>query len=413
MKMKALKIAQKDLQVFFKDRGSILQLIVVPLVFVIVFSGALTAIGTDEDDRLPLAVVNNDQNQAAQTLLDGIEATGGLRVEYYEQDEAMALLKTNDIHRVLIIPANFTADLEAQKSVILQLIHHPDADREQSEAVRLVVDGIAQDMALKSQIITSLEMMGQMQANSPDSFQVFSTDKIINQAQNQFERARSEPLVSIEEKIPGQSDQEEVEIQELSTVPGIAVLAVFLTAQAAAQMIYEEKKIGAFRRLLAAPVSKTEILLGKMIPNVIIALIQIAVIFAFGAFGLELLGLQPMPLGNDPLALFVVSFIVAVCSSCLAILIAAIARTESQVGGISTLLLWVLAILGGSIIPLFFLESFLGSLPKFIPHYWANRAFDDILIRGLGITEIPLEMGMLLLFAAIFFAIGVWRFEFK
>jgi ABC-2 type transport system permease protein len=208
-------------------------------------------------------------------------------------------------------------------------------------------------------------------------------------------------------------EQEDIDIRELSTVPGIAVLAVFLTAQTAAHMIFEEKKIGAFRRLLAAPVSKTEILIGKMIPNVAIGLIQLTIIFLFGAYGLKLLGLQPMPLGNDPLALILTCFLVALCSSCLAILIAAIAKTESQIGGMSTLLLWILAVLGGSIIPLFFLESFLGSIPKVIPHYWANRAFDDIFVRSLGIGDITLELFVLLLFSVIFFAIGVWRFEFK
>jgi len=206
---------------------------------------------------------------------------------------------------------------------------------------------------------------------------------------------------------------EKIDIRELSTVPGIAVLFVFMTAQAAASMIFAEKKIGAFRRLLAAPVSKAEILFGKMIPNMVIALIQLAVIFAFGTVGMKLLGFQPMSLGNDPLALVVVSLLVALCSSCLGVFIAAIARTENQVGGISTLLLWVLGVLGGSIIPLFFLESFLGSIPKVIPHYWANRAFDDIFVRGLGFMDITLEMSILLLFAVIFFAIGVWRFEFK
>lgn len=411
--MNALQIARKDLQVFFKDRGSIIQLILVPLMFVIVFSGALMAIGSDGDVRIPLAVVDLDQSQLSQTLLDGIEASGGLRVEFYQQVEAMNLLKENDIHRVLIIPNGFKSNVEAHHPVKIELIHHPDADIEQNEAVRLVVDGIAQDMALKSQIIASLQMMGEMQANSPDDFQVFSVERNIAQAQTQFDRANNQPLVSVDQKIPGEVEQEDIDIRELSTVPGIAVLAVFLTAQTAAHMIFEEKKIGAFRRLLAAPVSKTEILIGKMIPNVVIGLIQLTIIFLFGAYGLKLLGLQPMPLGNDPLALILTCFLVALCSSCLAILIAAIAKTESQIGGMSTLLLWILAVLGGSIIPLFFLESFLGSIPKVIPHYWANRAFDDIFVRGLGIGDITLELFVLLLFSVIFFAIGVWRFEFK
>lgn len=410
--MKALKIASKDLQVFFKDRGAILTLFVLPLVFVVVFSGALTSIGVDEDVRVALAVVNLDSGEAAQELLDGINNAGGVIVELYAEDEAISLLEEKEIPRVLIIPADFTAGMDAHHQVTVQLINHPDADLEQTEAVSLVIDGVTQDMALESQIVASLEQMGEMQANAPEEFQVFTTQRNITQAQSQFENSQNQSLVSVDQKIPGQTEKRKEDLREHSAVPGIAVMFVFLTAQSAAHMVFDEKKVGAFRRLLAAPVSKADILIGKMIPNIIIGLIQIAVIFAFGVLGMKLLGFRPMSLGNDPLALVIVAFLVALCSSSLGVVIAALARTENQIGGLSTLLLWVLAILGGSIIPLFYLESFLGPIPKLIPHYWANRAFSDLTVRGLGIGDITLEMGVILLFCAIFFAIGLWRFDF-
>jgi ABC-2 type transport system permease protein len=412
MNMKALKIASKDLQVFFKDRGAILTLFVLPLVFVVVFSGALTSIGVDEDVRVALAVVNLDSGEAAQELLDGINNAGGVIVELYAEDEAISLLEEKEIPRVLIIPADFTAGMDAHHQVTVQLINHPDAYLEQTEAVSLVIDGVTQDMALESQIVASLEQMGEMQANAPEEFQVFTTQRNITQAQSQFENSQNQSLVSVDQKIPGQTEKRKEDLSEHSAVPGIAVMFVFLTAQSAAHMVFDEKKVGAFRRLLAAPVSKADILIGKMIPNIIIGLIQIAVIFAFGVLGMKLLGFRPMSLGNDPLALVIVAFLVALCSSSLGVVIAALARTENQIGGLSTLLLWVLAILGGSIIPLFYLESFLGPIPKFIPHYWANRAFSDLTVRGLGIGDITLEMGVILLFCAIFFAIGLWRFDF-
>ena len=410
--MKALKIASKDLQVFFKDRGAILTLFVLPLVFVVVFSGALMSIGVDEDTRVALAVVNLDSGEAAQELLDGINNAGGVIVELYAEDEAISLLEEKEIPRVLIIPTDFTAGMDAHHQVTVQLINHPDADMEQTEAVSLVIDGVTQDMALESQIVASLEQMGEMQANAPEEFQVFTTQRNITQAQSQFENSQNQSLVSVDQKIPGQTEKRKEDLREHSAVPGIAVMFVFLTAQSAAHMVFDEKKVGAFRRLLAAPVSKADILIGKMIPNIIIGLIQIAVIFAFGVLGMKLLGFRPMSLGNDPLALVIVAFLVALCSSSLGVVIAALARTENQIGGLSTLLLWVLAILGGSIIPLFYLESFLGPIPKLIPHYWANRAFSDLTVRGLGIGDITLEMGVILLFCAIFFAIGLWRFDF-
>jgi ABC-2 type transport system permease protein len=195
-------------------------------------------------------------------------------------------------------------------------------------------------------------------------------------------------------------------------VPGITVLFVFMAAQTAARSVYDEKKVGSFRRLLAAPMSKASLLGGKMLPNLITGVIQSAVIFAFGIIGLKLLGLTPATMGNDPLATVLVVVLVALCSSALGILIAAFARTEAQIGGLGVLLMWGLGLVGGCLIPLYILERFLGPVPMVVPHYWAMRALIDLMLRGGSLTDVTVEMAALLGFTVLFFAIGVWRFKF-
>ncbi len=412
--MKVLSIAWKDMQIFFKDRGAVLQLFLLPLVFVVAFTGALGAIGKGEEDaRIPLPVVDLDGGESAQTLLNNIDAAGGVRVEPYAQAEAMALLDENEIDRVLTIPADFTAGIADGQPVTLRLVSHADADIKQTEAVRLVVEGAANDMALEIQILAALQQMGKMQAGVPESSQAFTVERMQAQARSQFERAQTQPLVAVAQREPGQEvEQEEPLGLGDIAVPGITVLFVFLTAQATASSIYDEKKVGSFRRLLAAPMSKVALLTGKMLPNLITGLIQTGVIFAFGIVGLRLLGLTPATLGNEPLATVLVVVLLALCSSAFGILIAALARTEGQIGGLSTLLLWGMGLLGGSIIPLFILERMLGPVPMVVPHYWANRALVDLMLRGRGLADVVVEMAALLGFTVLFFAIGLWRFEF-
>jgi len=415
--MKTLSIAWKDMQILFKDRGAVVQLFLLPLLFIVVFSGALAAIGSggEEDTRILLPVVNLDGGEAAQTLLDGLDAAGGVRVERYEQAQAQALLDENELARVLTIPANFTADIADNHQVTLRFVNHPDADPEETEAVRLVIEGVARDMSLESQILASLQQMGDMQANAPEEYQVFTAERTMAQARSQFESSRTQPLVAVVQMVPGQPEGEREEMPDAIqlAVPGFTVLFVFLTGQATARSIYDEKKVGSFRRLLAAPMSKASLLAGKMLPNFITGLIQTAVIFAFGVIGMRLLGLSPMTLGDAPLAVVLIAVLVALCSSAFGILIAAIARTENQIGGLSSVFLWVMGILGGCFVPLFILENFLGPLPKIVPHYWANRAFNDLLVRGLGLADVTTEMAALLAFTALFFVIGLWRFDFN
>jgi ABC-2 type transport system permease protein len=422
--MKALSIAWKDLQILVKDRGVILQLFVLPLLFVLVLSGALGQVGKAKPDtRIPLAVVNLDGGDSALNLIESVDKAGGVRVERYEEAEAMALLKEYDIPRVLIVPQGFSDALAAgtEPSTFgvgpetLRLISHPEADSRETGAVRLVIDGVAADATLGIQMMAALKQMGDMQAASPGASEAFSAARMQAQALGQFAQAEAQPLVSISQRQPGQSTSSEVgEEMGLSdvAVPGITVLFIFYTAGTVARSIYEEKKIGSFRRLLAAPVGKGSLLLGKMIPNFLVGLVQGAVIFAFGLWGLRLLGLTPVSIGQAPLAMALVLVLVALCSSAFGLIIAALAHTEGQIGGLSTLILWIMALIGGSLIPLFLLEKFLGPLPKIVPHYWANSALVDLMVRGAALGDVMVEMVVLLAFTALFFVIGLWRFDF-
>ena len=413
--MKTISIALKDLQILLKDRGTLFQLFILPLLFIVVFSGALTAIGKSGEVILPrLGVVDLGGGSAAQTLLSKVQVDRSVTIQAHPQTEAQALLDKKELDFVLTIPSGFTAGIEQSQPVTLRLVTSSEVDPQKSAALRLVLESVAADMTLESQIIASLKQMGDMQASGPEANQAFNTERILAQAHKQFEHAQAEPLINIIQSVPQQkTSQEAAPDLSQSAVPGFTVLFVFLAAQTTARSIYEEKKIGSFRRLVAAPLSKAELLIGKILPNFITGLVQIAVIFTFGSLGMRLLGLTPLPLEKAPLGTILIAIVLALCSSAFGIAITAIAHTENQISGLSTLLLWGMGLLGGSLVPLFVLERFLGPIPMIVPHYWANRALDDLLIRGLGMANVGLDLGVLLGFSLLFFVIGLWRFDFE
>jgi hypothetical protein len=93
------------------------------------------------------------------------------------------------------------------------------------------------------------------------------------------------------------------------------------------------------------------------------------------------------------------------------VLIAAIARTEGQIGGLSSAVLWVFGFVG-ILFTRMSLASPLDTIIKAIPHYWANMAFLDLFVRGQGLKDITSSLLALLGFSVAFLAIGLWRFEF-
>ena len=233
---------------------------------------------------------------------------------------------------MLFIPGGFSAGIADGQTQTVRIVSHPDADNEKTEAVRLVVGGVVSDMSLEAQILASLQQMADMQADAPAEIRkVFNYEAMAEQASSQFASSQERPLVRMVQRVPGQDEERETDPDvSQASVPGFAVLFIFLTAQATARSIYDEKKAGSFRRLLAAPVARLSLLAGKDPPNLVIAVVQIAVILAFGVFGLRLLGMTPVPLGKDPLALLVFILLTALCSSAFGIVIAALARSETQ-----------------------------------------------------------------------------------
>jgi len=419
--MNAVNIALKDLQVLVKDRGAVFLLFLLPMVFILLWGGLGAAGGggdEEESELAPLAVVNLDTGgQAAASLIDALDRSGSVRVELYTEDQAREELSQALIWWALVIPQGFSANVDAGQQATLRLMTHPDAavvEPNRKAAVTRLVNGVASDLSLQTQIIDALEQLGEMQAASSVQSPALNTERYIAQAQSQFALSKERPLVAVEQLVPTSARTDEQEEEgSAAYVTGFIVLFVFLAAQSTAQSIFEEKRSGSFRRLLAAPLAKAELLGGKLLASLVIVLVQIVVIFIVGAFLFSALGFGRLGLGKDPLALVLVSLLMAVCSVSLGAFIAAIARTQGQVGGVSTGVLWVAAMIGGTFVPTYIMPAFLRGIGQLTPHYWANQAYYDLLVRGQLLSGVTTEMLALLVFTVLFFAVGLWRFDFE
>ena len=415
--MRIWSITIKDLQVFFSDRGAIFYLFILPLVFIFLFAGiGASQVRGSESEKIPLAVVNLDKTgEAAQTFLADLGREGGINVLPYQAEEAQRALSRLKIRRYLTIPENFNAELQAGRPVTLVLLVHPNTSASDNELLQRAISGVGRDLSLETQILNGLRQMGEMQAGSPASEQAFQAERVIAQAESQFAHSRQQPLVTIEQSTAakdGAQEQGNSSDFMVVSVAGSTVLFVFLAAQNVARSIYDEKRSGSFRRLLAAPIHKPELLVGKLLPNLLLTLLQVVVIFLVGMLAFSLLGWGCLTLGSSPLAWAAVSLAVALCSTSLGIFLASLAKTEAQVGGYSTVALWISGMVGGAFIPTFLMPSFVQAIARFVPHYWASQAYYDVLVRGEGLAEVAPNLIALLAFTLIFYLIGLWRFEY-
>ncbi len=433
--MSVWSIALKDLQIFFKERGAILYLFLLPFLFIMLFAGLGATVSTGEAALIPLPIVNNDPGgQLSEQFVQALRDSGKVELVPLSQAEADTQLSKLDISYALFIPAGFTADLEASRNTFFQmeeddtavaepqveitLLVHPNHSQTRLANLERVISKATRDISLQDYLNDSLIQFREMKAANPQAWDHLSEERIRQQVDGQMVAAEERPLVVINETTPaglkGEVAAEEIEMPVLGQVAvvGMSVLFVFLAAQHTAQSIYYEKRIGSFRRLMAAPMSNAALMSGKLLPNFILTLIQVIVLMLVGVFVIPLIGVPSLNLSQNPLGVVLASLVIALCSTSLGIFIAGLARTESQVSGFSNALLWLAGILGGSMVPVFLFPEGLDKIARIVPHYWANQTLFDLIFRGATLPDVAPSLLVLLGFSALFFLVGIWRFEF-
>jgi ABC-2 type transport system permease protein len=189
-------------------------------------------------------------------------------------------------------------------------------------------------------------------------------------------------------------------------VPGNALLFGFFLAVSVGLSFVEERRIGTWRRLTAAPVRPWMPVIAKLVPYYLIGLGQMSLLFGIGvlAFG--------MRVGGSPIALVAITLVVVFSATALGLLVASFGGSEKQVGGFASLSVLVMALLGGAILPRPMMPDWVQRLGLLVPHGWALDAYYDVLVRdGTTLTDVARPLVALAGFGLAFAGIGVARFR--
>jgi ABC-type Na+ efflux pump permease subunit len=171
---------------------------------------------------------------------------------------------------------------------------------------------------------------------------------------------------------PAAPPPQEVRYQIL--VPSYTVMFAFFLVLTMGWLFAAERRQGTLKRLRAAPLSRSQILLGKLVPCFLLSVAQ----------GLFLLGAGKLVFGMDwgPEPLWVVPVVVATSLAAvgMALVVAAVARTESQVGIYGTVLVFVLAGLSGCMMgDRALMSPQMQEISRITPHAWALDAYRQLL----------------------------------
>jgi ABC-2 type transport system permease protein len=206
-------------------------------------------------------------------------------------------------------------------------------------------------------------------------------------------------------RLPKRSD-----IRYQILVPSYTVTFAFFLVLTVGWLFVSERRQGTLKRLRAAPLSRSEILLGKLLPCFALSLGQGVFLLVAGklAFGMRW-GPGDWSLPRQILWLMPVVISTSMAAMGLAVLIASLARTETQVAIYGTLLVLILAGISGCLMPRDLMPEVMKEVSLVTPHAWALDAYMQLLLRDQPDLFIVLRASAVLAgFGVGFLALAWW-----
>lgn len=188
-------------------------------------------------------------------------------------------------------------------------------------------------------------------------------------------------------------------------VPGMAAMFATFTGSFAGFTFFREYGWNTWDRLRASRATTLDIMVGKLTPTFVIAVLQMASLFALGIVVLDL------TIGGSIVALttIVVAFSLTMVSFGMAV--TALSRTSLQLNTFVNLFGIVFAGVGGALVPLALLPGWVQNLARLVPTFWAMEGFLDVILREAAVIDVATPVVVLTLFTALFSTVAAVRFR--
>ncbi|HLT83154.1 MAG TPA: ABC transporter permease [Phototrophicaceae bacterium] len=318
--------------------------------------------------------------------------------------------------------AALTAELEDAGAAVSTA--HPDTMREQVARGRadvgLLVDDAA-EQAFAGGEVAELEVITSTGATSQAAVQVartalqtLSLDRVQLTVLTDLGVSEAEAAAALEQSRAEVAPVElrVVDVDEIAQELGglgqfdlgastMLLLFVFLSTLGSAVTLIQSRRLGVQGRVLAAPVSSAQAILGQMLGRWVIAGAQGVYIMVASVL------LFDVDFGNVPLALLVLLVFGAVATGA-AMLLGAVMDHEGAANGVAVGVGLVLGALGGCMFPLELFPDTLRTVAHATPHAWGYEAFAEIQRHGGGLVDIAPQLGVLVAMALVLVLAGSW-----
>ncbi len=181
---------------------------------------------------------------------------------------------------------------------------------------------------------------------------------------------------------------------------GIAVMFLLFSATTASGSLLDERENSTLERLLCSRMTMDHLLMGKWCYLVLIGVLQTTLMFVVGAVFFEL------NLADHLDGFAAMTIVTAAAAASFALMLAAICRTRTQLGWVSTIIILSMSALGGSMVPRYLMSEDIQRFGQFTFNAWALDGYNKVFWRELPLIELRKELAVLVVCAFVFIVIA-------
>ena len=358
-----LALGHNDLRLFLRNRASFAWLFVMPLVFVYFMGFANRGPGSPSNPRPTVVVENADTGFLGGSFLE-ILGDQGLNV--------VEPARAGNAKRGIRIPAGFTDAVLAGKQAKLEFEKVLGSDVAAAALVEIRV--LRAVIALDSHLLEHATGSG----GSPPTAEALRAI-----------RAREDP-VRLEASFAGRKP---IPTGFSFSLPGVLVMYLMMNLLIfGATSVAGERRNGVLKRTAIHPVSRGQLVAGKLYGLMLLAGVQIVFLLLCGVL------LFHVPIGDRLGGILVVLLVYAWVAASLGLFVGVVVRAEDKVVGLCVLSSMVMAALGGCWWPLEVVPESVRFIAHFFPTAWALDALHQLISFGAGLESAAKELGVLGLF---------------
>jgi len=367
-----LALLKKEFLQVFRDPRMRMVIFISPLVQVLIFGYAATM----DITHAPIAVYDMDNTTQSREIIRDFDYTPYFDITHYvyNREQGNALIDESKVLGLLRFNRGFAKDLVGNRSAEVQMI----VDGTDSNAASII-------LGYANQIIMS-----------------YNYDLLLDRAAARLAKYEINPLVDLRDR---RWFNENLESRNYY-LPGVIVLIVtIMSLLLSAMAIVREKEIGTMEQLIVSPIQPAELIIGKIVPFGIIALVQVMLITTVGVlwFGIPLRGSIPL--------LFICTMLYLVTTLGAGLFISTMCSTQQEAMMSVFLFNFPMTLLSGFAYPIANMPQIIQYLTYLNPQRYYLTIVRYIFLKGVGVEVLWDEMLALLVFGIVVITMSSLRFQ--